>query len=68
MLLFVHFMIYLLVLLIISFIGVVIDVIAVTMLLVCARECHLREGLRLAEKTGAALVAAASSSFLLPLL
>lgn len=65
MLLFVHFMIYLLVLLIISFIGVVI---AVTMLLVCARECHLREGLRRAEKTGAALVAAASSSFLLPLL
>lgn len=62
MLLFVHFMIYLLVLLIISFIGVVIDVIAVTMLLVCARECHFREGLRMA------LVAAASSSFLLPLL
>lgn len=61
MLLFVHFMIYLLVLLIISFIGVVIDVIAVTMLLVCARECHFR-GLRMA------LVAAASSSFLLPLL
>lgn len=55
-------MIYLLVLLIISFIGVVIDVIAVTMLLVCARECHFREGLRMA------LVAAASSSFLLPLL